>query len=92
MLKWRENQETIQQLTSQLQQMQEQMSSMNGSGDVQWNYGGRSSHVSTQPAMIPCSRSMLSRDKRLPLDMWNQSGLQNNVFENLFFYFFFTQR
>ena len=33
--KIRENLETIQQLTSQLQQMQEQMNSMNGSGDFQ---------------------------------------------------------
>ena len=29
--------------------------------------------------MIPSSRSVLSRDKRLPLDTWNQSGLQENV-------------
>ena len=34
--------------------------------------------------MIPSSRSMLSRDKRLPLDTWNTSGLQENVFGNLF--------
>ena len=40
------------------------------------------SHVSSQPATIPSSRSMLSRDKRLPLDTWNQSGLQGNVFGN----------
>ena len=32
--------------------------------------------------MIPSSRSMLSRDKRLPLDTWNTSGLQENVFGN----------
>ena len=30
--------------------------------------------------MIPCFRSMLSRDKRLSLDTWNTSGLQENVF------------
>ena len=30
--------------------------------------------------MIPSSRSMLRRDKRLPLDTWNTSGLQENVF------------
>ena len=30
--------------------------------------------------MIPSSRSLLSRDKRLPLDTCNQSGLQENVF------------
>ena len=36
------------------------------------------------PAMIPCARSLLSRDKRLPLDTWNTSGLQENVFGNQF--------
>ena len=81
--KLRENRETIQQLTSQLQQMQEQMNSMSDSGDfqdVESNYSGRLSHVSSQPAVIPSSRSMLSRDKRLPLDTWNTPGLQENVF------------
>ena len=32
-------------------------------------------HVSSEPAMIPSSRTLLSRDKRLPIDTWNQSGL-----------------
>ena len=83
--KLRENHETIQQLTSQLQQMQEQMNSVNDSGEFQevdTNYSGRLSYVSSQLAMIPSSRSMLSRDKRLPLDTWNTSGLQENVFGN----------
>ena len=31
--------------------------------------------------MIPSFRSLLSRAKRLPLDTWNQFGLQENVFE-----------
>ena len=85
--KLRENHETIQQLVSQLQQMLEQMNSMNDSGDsqdVESNSSGRLSHVSSQPAMIPSSRSLLSRDKRLPLDTWNQSGLQENVLGNQF--------
>ena len=65
--------------------MQEQMNSVNDSGEfqeVQSNYSGRLSHVSSQPAMIPSCRSMLSRDKRVPLDTWNTSGLQENVFVN----------
>ena len=65
--------------------MQEQMNSMNGSGDfldIESNKSGRLSHVSSQPAMIPSYRSMLGRDKRLPLDTWNQSGVQENVFGN----------
>ena len=85
--KLRENHETILQLTSQLQQMQEQMNSMNDSRDfqdVESNLGGRLCHVSSQSTMIPSSRSLLSRDKRLPLGTWDQSGLQENVFGNQF--------
>ena len=58
--KLRENHETIQQLTSQLQQLQEQMNSMNSSGefqDIESNYSGRLSHVSSQREMIPSSRA-----------------------------------
>ena len=82
-----ENQETIQQLASQLQQMQEQMNSMNSSGefqDIESNDSGRLSHVSSQPEMIPSSRALLSLDKILPLDTWYQSGVQENVFGNQF--------
>ena len=50
--------------------------------DVESKICGRLSHVPSQPAAIPSSRSMLSRDKRLHLDTWNQSGLQENVFGN----------
>ena len=81
--KLRGKHETIQQLTSQLQKMQERMNSMNSFGefqDIESNYSGRLSHVSSQFVMIPSSRALLSRDKRLPLDTWNQSGLQENVF------------
>ena len=48
--KLRENHETIQQFTSQLQQMQEQINSMNDSGELQEvesTYSGRLSHVSS---------------------------------------------
>ena len=85
--KFRENHETIQQLTSQLQEMQEQMNSVNDSGDfqdVESNYSGRLSHVSSHPAAIPSYRSLLSREKRLPLDTWNTSVLQENVFGDQF--------
>ena len=67
--------------------MQEQMNSMNGSRefqDIESNHSGRLSCVSSQPVMISSSRSLLSLDKRLPLDTWNQSGLQENVFGNQF--------
>ena len=86
--KLRENHETIQQLTFQLQ-LQEQMNSMSGSGgyqDIGSNFSGRLSHVSSQPAMIPSARALLSRDKRLPLDTWNLSRVQENVFWKSIFY------
>ena len=38
------------------------------------------SHVPSQPAVIPSPRSVLSCNKRLPLDTWNLSGPQENVF------------
>ena len=63
------------------------MNSMSDSGDfqeVESNYSGRVSYVFSQLAMIPSSRSMLSRDERLPLDTWNTSGLQENVLGNQF--------
>ena len=62
--------ETIRRLTSQLQEMQEQMKSLNDSGDFQEvdsNHSGRLSYVPSQPAAIPSSRSFLSRYKRLLL-------------------------
>ena len=67
--------------------MQGQMNSMNSSGDFQVlesNYCGRLSHVSSQPEMIQSSRSLLSHDKRLPLDTWKQSGYWEKVFGNQF--------
>ena len=85
--KLKENHETILQLTSQLQKMQEQMISMNCSlefQDIESNYSGRLCHVSSEPVMIPSPRALLSRDKRLPLDTWNQSGSLENVFGNQF--------
>ena len=75
--------------------MQEQMNSMNDSGQfqgVESNRSGRVSYVSSQPTVIPSSRSMLSRAKRLPLDTWNTSGLQENVFGNQFLYVWLTPR
>ena len=69
--KLRESHETIQRLTSQMQDMQGQINSMDDSGefqDVESNHSGRLSYVPSQPATLPSPRSMLSRDKRLPLD------------------------
>ena len=70
-----------------MQGTQEQMNSLNDSGEFQEvdsNHSGRLSLVPSLPAGIPSSRSVLSRDKRLPIDTWNTSGLQENVFGNQF--------
>ena len=83
MHKLTESHETIQRLTSQLQEMQEQMNPMSDSREfqeVESNHSERLSYVPNQPAAIPRSRSLLGRDKRLPLDTWNTSGSQENVF------------
>ena len=37
-------------------------------------------------------RSLHRHDKRLPLDTWNQSGVQENIFWKSMFYVWFTQR
>ena len=71
-----------------MQEMQEQMTSMNDSGEFQEvnsNYSGRLSCVSSQPAMIPSSRSLPSRDRRLPLDTWNQSRSTGERFLEIIF-------
>ena len=71
------------QYTSSLLWCGKQVNSMYDSGefqDVESNYSGTLSHVSSQPAVIPSSRSMLSRDRRLPLDTWNTSGITGKFF------------
>ena len=42
---------------------------------------GKLSHVPSQLAVVPSPRS-LSRDRSMPLDTWNLSGTQGNVFGN----------
>ena len=75
-LKLRESHQTI----HKCREKQEQMMIY----EVESNHSGRLSHVPSQPPAIPSSRSMLGRDKRLPLDTWNMSGPQENVFGNQF--------
>ena len=63
-------------------EMQQQMNTMNDSGEfqeVESNHSGRLSYVPSQPAATPSSRSMLSRDKSLPFDTLNLSEPQGNV-------------
>ena len=85
--KFRENHETIQQITSQLQQMQEQMNFMNDS-DVKSNLSGTLFHGPSQLVMIPNCRCLHNRG---PLDIRNKFGLQE-VFWKSLFYVCFTRR
>ena len=61
--KLREYHETKQKVTSQLQELQDQMNFKNDSGEcqeVESNHSGRLSYVPSVPAGMPSSRSMLS--------------------------------
>ena len=54
--KLREGHETIQRLSSHMQELQEMVNCMNDSGEFQEtvsNYGGKFSHVLSQPAVVP---------------------------------------
>ena len=55
--------------------------------DVESNYSGEFSPVPSQRAIVPSPRSMLSRDRSLPLDTWNLSETQGNVLGNPRFMF-----
>ena len=79
----RESHDTIQGLTSQIQELQERVNCIErfrrisrDRSELQWKKFSRSS----QRAVIPSPRLMLSRDKRLPLDAWHLSESQGNVF------------
>ena len=57
---------------------------MNDSGefqDTESNYGGKNSHVPSQPAVVPSPRSVLSR-RSMPFDTWKLTETQGNVFGN----------
>ena len=74
--KLRENHETVQQLTSQLQQMQEQ-NSMNDSGDfqdVESNFHGRLYHVSSQ-ACNDSEISFFAQPRQTPASWHMESNL-----------------
>ena len=67
--------------------MQEQMNSLNSSGefqDIESHYSRRLFHISSQLEMIQSSRALLSHEKRLPHDTRSQFGVQENVFGNQF--------
>ena len=74
-----ESHATMQELTSQVQELQERVNDVNDSRefqDFQSICSGKISHVPSQPAVVPSPRSMLSRDQSLRFDTWNLSETQ----------------
>ena len=56
--------------------------------ELQWKI----SHLPSQPAVVLGPRSMLSRDRIMPIDTWNFSETQGNVFGNPWSMFDSTHR
>ena len=79
----RESHDTIQKLTSQIQELQEKVNCTSDSREFQ---DGESicsrkiSHVPSHPAVIPSPRARSSRDRTLRPATWNSSGIHGNVF------------
>ena len=81
-----ENQDTINELTARIQELQNEVNCMNDSRDFKDAESLRSgpSHVPSQPALFPPYRDpggLLSRNNQ-PLDTWNSKGTSGNVFAN----------
>ena len=78
----RENQATLQELNSQIQELQDRVNLMNDSTefqDVESMCSGKLSHVPSQPAIVPSPCGLLSRDQSLRPDTWNLLGTSGNV-------------
>ena len=75
---------TFQELTSQMKQLQERANLMNDFGEFQDVESicsqQKSSHVPSQPVVVPSPCGMLSRDQSLRPDSWNLLGTSGNVF------------
>ena len=70
----RKSHATIQELTSQVQKLQERVNCMNDSRefqDLESICSGKLSHVPSRPAVVPSPRSMSSRYQSLRPDTWS---------------------
>ena len=79
----RESRATFQELTSQTQELQDRVNFMNDSRefqDVESICSGKSSHIPSQPAIVPSPCGTLSRNQSLRPDTWNLLGTSGNVF------------
>ena len=78
-----ENQDTINELTARIQELQNEVNCLNDSRDVKDAESARCglSRVPSQPALLPPFRDpggMLSR-KDKPPDIWDTHGISGNV-------------
>ena len=81
-----EDHNTIMELRARIQELQNEVNCLNDSRDFQDAESVRSgsSHVPSQPALLPPYRDplgLLSRNRQPP-DIWNSQGLSGNVFAN----------
>ena len=81
-----ENQDTVNEFTASIQELQNENNCMNGSRDFKDAEAVRSgpSHVPSQPALLPLYRDpgrLLSRNSQPP-DIWNSQGISGIVFAN----------
>ena len=81
-----ENQDTNNELTARIQELQNEVNCLNDSRDFKDAESVRSgpSHVPSQPALLPPYRDlggMLSREDKPP-DIWDTHGISGNVFVN----------
>ena len=77
----RESQATVNELTSQIQEL-DLLSDSGQFRDVESACSGRLSHVPSQPAVLPSPRGMPRSDQSLRLDTWNLLGTSGNVLDN----------
>ena len=81
-----ENQDTVNELTARIQELQNEVNCMIDSRDFKDAESVRSglSHVPSQPVLLPLYRDpggLLSRNNQPP-DIWNSQGISGNVFAN----------
>ena len=96
-----ENQDTIDEVTARIQELQNEVNCLNDSRDFKDAESVRSgqSHVTSQPAILPLFRGpdgmlsrpgrMLSRNDKAP-DIWDTHGKSGNVFGKSTGVFFIT--
>ena len=88
-----ENQDTINEITARIQELQNEVNCLNDSRDFKDTESGRSglSHITSQPALLPPFRDsggmlrrpggMLSRNDKPP-DIWDTHGISGHVYVN----------